>query len=146
MHAVVLLYNYYHRKQCPQFQFLPFEEICQQALVTNVPLGAYLVKTVSDSENLSLVEESIMRACNISVALFDNDTRTIETWPVEKVAIFLADVKREKCFLEKDTMANGVFSLVEIEVEGQKDEDVLEKFVISKVESRTGKQNLSSTV
>jgi hypothetical protein len=87
-----------------------------------------------------------MRACNISVALFDNDTRTIETWPVEKVAIFLADVKREKCFLEKDTMANGVFSLVEIEVEGQKDEDVLEKFVISKVESRTGKQNLSSTV
>jgi hypothetical protein len=146
MHAVVLLHNYYHRKQCPQLQFLSFEEVCMQALIINEPLGAYLLKTISDSENLSLLEESITRACNISMALFDNDARTIETWPVEKVAIFLADANREKCFLEKDTLVNGVFSLVEMDVEGQKDEDMLEKFVISKVESQTGKQIPISTV
>lgn len=146
MHAIVLLYNYYYRKQCPQFEFLSFESLCKMAVIINEPLLAYLDKTASHSENLSLVEESITRACDISMALFDNDTTTIKTWPVEKVAIFLADAKREICFLEKDTLVEGVFALVEIEVEGQKDEDALEKIALSKVENRTGMQHFVRTV
>ncbi|KAF3341290.1 hypothetical protein FCM35_KLT10134 [Carex littledalei] len=136
MHAVVLLYNYYHRKQCPQLEFLSLETLCKVAVVANSPLLSYMDKTALCSENLSLVEKSIMRACNISKALWDHDTRTMETWPVEKVAVFLFDEKREKCFLERDTFVKGVFSLVEIEVEGQI--FTCENFTLSKVESRTG--------
>ncbi|KAF3336655.1 hypothetical protein FCM35_KLT19241 [Carex littledalei] len=138
MHAVVLLYNYYHRKQCPQLEFLSLETLCKVAVIKNEPLLAYLEKAILPSQNLSLVEKSIMRACNISKALWDHDARTIETWPVEKVAVFLADAKREKCFLERDSFVKGVFSLVDIEVEGQKGVFSLEDFTLSKVESRTG--------
>lgn len=82
-----------------------------------------------------------MRACNISKALLDHDTRTMQTWPVEKVAVFIADDKREKCFLQRDSLVKGFFSLMEIEVEGRKPEDLLQNLTISKVESRTGMQN-----
>ncbi|KAF3337538.1 hypothetical protein FCM35_KLT18125 [Carex littledalei] len=138
MHAIVLLYNYYHRKQHPQLEFLSLETLCEMAVVANAPLLAYLEKTISPSKSPSLVEKSIMKACNISKALLDHDTRTMETWPVEKVAVFMADEKREKCFLERDSFVKGVFSLLEIEVEGKKAEDFLENFMLSKVESRTG--------
>ncbi|XP_078170480.1 uncharacterized protein LOC144564756 isoform X2 [Carex rostrata] len=138
MHAIVLLYNYYHRKQHPQLKFLSLETLCEMAVNENPPLLAYLEKTISLSKSLSLVEKSIMRACNISKALFDHDTRIMETWPIEKVAVFIADAKREKCFLERDSLVEGFFSLLEIEVEGQKPMDLLENSTISKVESRTG--------
>ncbi|XP_078172499.1 uncharacterized protein LOC144566353 [Carex rostrata] len=138
MHAVVLLYNYYHRKQCPQLEFLSLETLCKVAVNKNESLLAYLGKTILPSQNFSLVEKSITRACSISKALWDHDARTIETWPVEKVAVFLADDKRERCFLERDSFVMGVFSLLEIEVEGQKSEDLLEDFTLSKVESQTG--------
>ena len=109
MHAIVLLYNYYHRKQHPQLKFLSLETLCEMAVNANPPLLGYLEKTISLSKSLSLVEKCIMRACNISKALLDHDTRTMETWLVEKVAVFITDAKREKCFLERDSLVEVFF-------------------------------------
>ncbi|KAJ3704653.1 hypothetical protein LUZ61_008358 [Rhynchospora tenuis] len=137
MHAVTILYNYYHRKHCPELEFLYFESLCKIAVNCNEPLLAYLDKIRSNSDNPSLVEENIMHGCNLSMALYDQDTSKIEAWPIETVAVFLVDAKREKCFLNKDTLVKGVFSLVEKDLEGEKAEDVHKK-ILSEVKSLTG--------
>ncbi|KAJ3687778.1 hypothetical protein LUZ61_016942 [Rhynchospora tenuis] len=138
MHTIAIVYNYYYRKHFPDFESVSFETLCKTAVLCNEPLLAFLDKTRSNSDNPSLVEENIMRGCHIATALSDQDPSKKEVWPIETVAVFLTDAKREKCFLNKDTLVKGVFSLVEKDVEGQKAEDVLKKIALSEIESLTG--------
>ncbi|KAJ1695900.1 hypothetical protein LUZ63_012598 [Rhynchospora breviuscula] len=138
MHVVAIMYNYYYRKHCPEFESLPFDALCKIAVNSNGPLLAYLDIIRSNSDKPSTVEESIMLGCNIATVLSDQDQSKIETWPIETVAVFLVDAKREKCFLNKDTLVKGVFSLVEKDVEGQKAGDEHKKIAVSEVESLTG--------
>ncbi|XP_012843827.1 PREDICTED: uncharacterized protein LOC105963889 [Erythranthe guttata] len=125
MHAVVVLYNYYHRKQKPELEFLDFVPFSKLALSLRPNLIPFM-KFTNESESiefdgnengLSETEKSIKNACDISKALDANkDFPTIENCPVSKVAVLLIDSKRENCLLQFGSATEGVWSLIEKEV------------------------------
>ncbi|XP_029118326.1 uncharacterized protein [Elaeis guineensis] len=132
IHAVVLLYNYYHRKQFPQLEFLAFETFCKAASVAKPSLLTYLkyMHKYDDgsgnlNKQLSITEKKIMDACNISKALdASNNAPNIEGWPTFKVAVFLIDHTKEKCLLQFGCITQGVWSLLEQELEEPMDNQV----------------------
>ncbi|KAI3832063.1 hypothetical protein MKX03_008942 [Papaver bracteatum] len=136
MHAVVLLYNYYHRKQFPHLEFLDFESFCKVSVNATPGLCGHMnhmqiSKSISDEpENLlSPTEKAIQDACNISLALdASKDSPCTNGWPVSKVAIFLTD-STNNCFLVFSATTEGVWSLVEktSDDSNRKLEDKLEK-------------------
>ncbi|KHN30102.1 hypothetical protein glysoja_010480 [Glycine soja] len=72
VHSVVLLYNYYHRKQYPELAFLSFVEFCRLALVLRSTLSVHMKSMLKPDETelveqLSLTEGKILNACNILV-------------------------------------------------------------------------------
>ncbi|VFQ92331.1 unnamed protein product [Cuscuta campestris] len=108
MHAVVLLYNYFHRKQSREHAFLDFMSFCKLAIVLKPSLMAYmkLMDQVDCSmmdgfeSKLSQTEEAIFNACNISLALdASKNVPVTGDWPVSKVAVFLVNSGKEKCML-----------------------------------------------
>ncbi|KAJ6377788.1 hypothetical protein OIU78_028081 [Salix suchowensis] len=122
VHAVVLLYNYYHRKQYPQLEFLCFESFCKLAVVIKPALMAHirLFQRSNDTESqpFPLLEESIMEACNISMSLdASEDDLNIDGWPISKVAVFLVDSRKENCFLQFGSITEGVWSVIEKDVD-----------------------------
>ncbi|XP_011026403.1 PREDICTED: uncharacterized protein LOC105127021 isoform X2 [Populus euphratica] len=122
VHAVVLLYNYYHRKQYPQLEFLCFENFCKLAVVIKPALMAHirLLQRSNDTEPqpFPLMEESIMEACSISMSLdASEDDLNIDGWPISKVAVFLVDFRKENCFLQFGSITEGVWSVIEKDVD-----------------------------
>ncbi|KAL9340091.1 hypothetical protein Peur_066310 [Populus x canadensis] len=122
VHAVVLLYNYYHRKQYPQLEFLCFENFCKLAVVIKPALMAHirLLQRSNDSESqpFPLMEESIMEACSISMSLdASEDDLNIDGWPISKVAVFLVDSRKENCFLQFGSITEGVWAVIEKDVD-----------------------------
>ncbi|KAK1568460.1 hypothetical protein Q3G72_024811 [Acer saccharum] len=122
VHAVVLLYNYYHRKQHQQLKFEGFEPFCKLAVVQKPTLLAHmkLMQRSNDAElddmekQLSLTEKSIMDACDISKSLdASKDVPSIEGWPISKIAVLLIDSKKENCFLQFGSITKGVWSVIE---------------------------------
>ncbi|KAF5176631.1 hypothetical protein FRX31_033782 [Thalictrum thalictroides] len=119
MHAVVLLYNYYHRKQFPELEFLDFESFCKVIVNAKPSLLVFLelmenCKGHGEYVNLSIVEKAIMDACNISIGLETlKDAPRLERWPISKVAIFLIDSLKENCSLHFGAKTEGVWSLIE---------------------------------
>ncbi|KAL2328852.1 hypothetical protein Fmac_022279 [Flemingia macrophylla] len=120
--SVVLLYNYYHRKQHPELAYLPFNEFCKVAVVSRPALLAYMqfmqnlneVDLIDVQTQLSLTEKMIMDACDICKCLdATKNVPNIQGWPITKVAIFLTDSKKENCFLLFSSITSGVWSLVE---------------------------------
>ncbi|KAG1327594.1 hypothetical protein COCNU_01G015280 [Cocos nucifera] len=132
IHAVVLLYNYYHRKQFRQLEFLAFETFCKAASVAKPSLLTYLkyMHKYDDgsgnlNKQLSITEKKIMDACNISKALdASNNAPNIEGWPIFKVAVFLIGHTKEKCLLQFGCITQGVWSLFEQELEEPTDNQV----------------------
>ncbi|CAK7322602.1 unnamed protein product [Dovyalis caffra] len=126
VHAVVLLYNYYHRKQHPQLEFLCFENFCKLAVVVKPALLAHvrLFQRSNDTESqpFPLMEERIMEACSISMSLdASEDDLNIDGWPISKVAVFLVDSRKENCFLQFGSITDGVWSVIEKDVDGSND-------------------------
>ncbi|VFQ72448.1 unnamed protein product [Cuscuta campestris] len=130
MHAVVLLYNYFHRKQYREHAFLDFMSFCKLAIVLKPSLMAYMklmdqvdCSMMDDFESkLSQTEEAIFNACNISSALdASKNVPVTGDWPVSKVAVFLVNSGKEKCML-LDT--NGVISVIEKDLEVSSDSSV----------------------
>ncbi|GMH08670.1 hypothetical protein Nepgr_010510 [Nepenthes gracilis] len=122
MHAVVLLYNYYHRKRHRELEFLEFDSFCKLAVVFRPNLLPYLklmrvakYDELDDVEGqLSLTEKMIMDACDISKSLDSSkDVPITEGWPITKLAIFLVDNWKENCFLLHSAITQGVWSLIE---------------------------------
>ncbi|KAK3204456.1 hypothetical protein Dsin_018502 [Dipteronia sinensis] len=125
VHAVVLLYNYYHRKQHQQLKFEGFEPFCKLAVVQKPTLLAHmkLMQISNDAElddmekQLSLTEKSIMDACDISKCLdASKDFPSIEGWPISKIAVLVIDSKKENCFLQFGSITKGVWSVIEKDV------------------------------
>lgn len=122
--AVVLLYNYYYRKQHQdhKMEFLNFTSFCQLAVVLKPSLMTYMklmhrsdYTEVDNLESqLSLTEKAIMSACDISSTL---DVAEVvlpsQKWPTSKVAVFLVDSRRENCFLKHSSMTCAVSSIIE---------------------------------
>ncbi|ESR56295.1 hypothetical protein CICLE_v100233381mg, partial [Citrus x clementina] len=122
VHAVVLLYNYYHIKQHRQLKFEGFESFSKLAVVLKPTLLAHmkLLQRSNDSElddpdkQLSVTEKKIMDACDISNSLdASKDIPSTEGWPISKVAVLLIDSRKENCFLKHSSMTEGFFSLIE---------------------------------
>ncbi|KAL0294658.1 UNVERIFIED_CONTAM: hypothetical protein Sangu_2516700 [Sesamum angustifolium] len=125
MHAVVLLYNYHHRKQKPELKFLKFSYFCKLALILRPQLISFM-NLMRESESmdmsgaedhrLSVTEKAIKDACDIASALdASRDAPEIEGWPISKVAVLLLDYKQENCLLQFGAVTKGVWSLIEKE-------------------------------
>ncbi|EXB68719.1 hypothetical protein L484_024739 [Morus notabilis] len=121
VHAVLLLYNYYHRKQNPALEYLGFNSFCKLAVILKPALLGHLKfmqisndKELDDPENqLSVMEKTIMHACDISKVLdASRENPNVEGWPITKVAVFLVDSKKEKCFLLFSSVTQGVWSVI----------------------------------
>ncbi|KAL5784028.1 hypothetical protein ACOSQ2_006420 [Xanthoceras sorbifolium] len=148
MHAVVLLYNYYHRKQHQQLKFEGFEPFCKLAVVQKPTLLAHmkLLKRSNYAElddmekQLSLTEKTIMDACDISKSLdASKDVLSIEGWSISKVAVFLFDSRKEHCFLQFGSITKGVWSVIEKDMdasscilEGTKGKHINKKIKVTK--------------
>ncbi|XP_058094145.1 uncharacterized protein LOC131240108 [Magnolia sinica] len=121
MHAVVLLYNYYHRKQYPELEFLGFESFCKVAVNARPSLLMHMKfmqrcneKSGNLDKQLSITEEMVMEACNICTQLdASRDAPDIEGWRVSKVVILVVDSMKRNCLLQFSSMVQGVWSLVE---------------------------------
>ncbi|XP_070018458.1 uncharacterized protein [Nicotiana sylvestris] len=126
LHAVVLLYNYYQRKQNPQAQNLDFESFCKLAVTLKPALVSYM-KFMNQSDltgskdmgdDLSVAEKAIQDACNISCALdASKNVPSINKWLIAKVSVLLLDSKKETCWLLYSSVTDGVWSLLEKNLE-----------------------------
>ncbi|KAM3268666.1 hypothetical protein P3S67_030630 [Capsicum chacoense] len=127
--AVVLLYNYYYRKQHQdhKLEFLSFTSFCQLAVVLKPSLMTYMklmhrsdYTDVDDLESqLSFTEKAIMRACDVSLTLDDAEVVQLsQKWPTSKVAVFLVDSRRENCLLMHSSMTCAVWSIIEKRFDG----------------------------
>ncbi|KAF9663238.1 hypothetical protein SADUNF_Sadunf17G0017600 [Salix dunnii] len=126
LYAVVLLYNYYHRKQHPQLEFLCFENFCKLAVVVKPALLAHirLLQRSNDtkSQTFPVLEERIMEACSVSMSLdASEDDLNIDGWPISRVAVLLIDSKKENCFLQFGSITEGVWSVIEKDVDVSND-------------------------
>lgn len=126
VHAVVLLYNYYHRKQHQQLEFLGFESFCKLAVVLKPSLLSHMklmqiskTSELDDLENhLSVTEKRIMDACDISTSLNASiDVPNMEGWPISKVAVFLVDSRKENCVLLFSSVTQGVWAVIEKDID-----------------------------
>ncbi|CAL1404684.1 unnamed protein product [Linum trigynum] len=125
IHAVVLLYNYYHRRQHPELNFMNFESFCKLAVILRPNLLPYMKLTRSsndtvldDLENqLSLTEKNIMDACNIAVSLdASKEAPAVNGSTVSRVAVLLVDSTKQKALLQFGSITDGVWSVVEKDV------------------------------
>lgn len=152
MHAVVLLYNYYHRKQCPKLEVLRFNSFCKLVVDLKPALLAHMkfMKRSSDTElddlekQLSVTERTIMDACEISISLdASKGAPNTEGWPISKVTVLLIDSKKENCFLQinSNSRTQGVWSVIEkdMEVTDHSSDDTKEAKHVNKKKSVTGK-------
>ena len=119
MHAVVLLYNYYHRKQNPELEFVAFSEFCKLIVDLRPALMPYMkftqkpVDLVDVEQQLSLTEKAIVSSYDICTLLdASKSVPNIEGWPISKVAVLLVNSK-ENCFLHFGSITDGVWSLIE---------------------------------
>ncbi|KAG2726051.1 hypothetical protein I3760_01G093700 [Carya illinoinensis] len=126
LHAIVLLYNYYLRKRHPQLEVLGFEAFCKLVVILKPALLAHmkLMQRSDDTElddlekQLSVTERTIMEACDISTKLdAAKDVPNIEGWPISKVSVLLFDYKKENCFLLFSSTTQGVWSVIEKDVD-----------------------------
>ncbi|TVU08958.1 hypothetical protein EJB05_42386, partial [Eragrostis curvula] len=116
--AMVLLYNYYHRKQFPHLAFADPERFIQAALsaADDTNLDAYLKY---DAEaGISVADWAVEDACGIADALdADKDSPPwMSTWPISKVAVLLVDQTGNKCLIERSSVTEGVWSLFEKDI------------------------------
>ncbi|XP_058748888.1 uncharacterized protein LOC131621861 isoform X2 [Vicia villosa] len=126
VHSVVLLYNYYHRKQHPEQAFVAFKEFCKLAVDLSPALLTYMKFTqkpdetdlVDVEQQLSLTEKVIMSSCDICTCLdASKNIPNIEGWPISKVSVLLVDSKKEICFLLFSSITDGVWSVIEKDVD-----------------------------
>ncbi|XP_066394389.1 uncharacterized protein [Miscanthus floridulus] len=124
VHAAVLLYNYYHRKQFPQLEFANPERFCLSASlnVSNKNLPMYLNQAQNRLGNevgagLSVTDKAIIDACDIAEALDPTkDSPEMIMWPISKVAVLLLNRTKKVCLLEHGSKAKGVWSMFEKDV------------------------------
>ncbi|KAK8925786.1 hypothetical protein KSP39_PZI018121 [Platanthera zijinensis] len=154
MQAVVILCNYYQRKQSSNSKFLGFRSFWETACICSPSLVDYLKFMCNDAQSLddlhnqlSITEKLVMDACDICTALNTLSVScTIDEWPISKVAVFLVDAANEKCLLKNDSIILGSWSLVEKDIEKPIEkltnaydvEDVLQKIAYSSVEQDMG--------
>ncbi|KAL9675270.1 hypothetical protein QQ045_003472 [Rhodiola kirilowii] len=126
VHAVAILYNYFHRKRHPQLEFLDLISFCELMTILKPQMLGYMkfmqLAACKESEDvekcMSLTEKCIMDACCICKQLdVVQGLPTLETLPVCKVAVMLVDAERKNCCLQFGSITEGAWSLIEKEVD-----------------------------
>jgi len=73
---------------------------------------------VDVEQQLSLTEKAIMSSNDVCLSLdASKNDPNIEGWPISKVAVLLVDRKKENCFLRFNSFTDGVWSLIEKDVD-----------------------------
>ncbi|KAF8780830.1 hypothetical protein HU200_000777 [Digitaria exilis] len=122
VHATVLLYNYYHRKQFPQLEFADPKRFCICASLTaGEALLMYLQQAHDHYDSagggLSATDKAVVDACDIAEALdATKDSPEMTMWPISKVAVLLLDQTMKKCLLEHGSETKGVMSFLEKDI------------------------------
>ncbi|KAL9141940.1 hypothetical protein ABFS82_14G136200 [Erythranthe guttata] len=114
MHAVVLLYNYHHRKQNAGLPFLDLLNFCKLAVVIRPPLIAFMKSIIkieptesntAEENELSITEKAVQHACEIAACLdASRDFPNVKEWPIYEIAIVLIDSGNENCMLLEATI------------------------------------------
>jgi len=147
----VLLYNYYHRKQHPELEYLPLNEFCKLVVVLRPALLAYMQFMQNSNEEelphvekqLSLTEKMIMEACDVCKCLdASKNVPSIEGWPITKVAILLIDSKKKNCVLLFSSITCGVWSLVEKDLDTSSQSSIGSKGMDTSSPSSKGSKDL----
>ncbi|CAH8312949.1 unnamed protein product [Eruca vesicaria subsp. sativa] len=148
VHAVVLLYNYYHRKEHPHLECLSSESFRSLTTVIRPALLPHF-KESGDGvlEQTVLLEKVVVDACSLSDSLgASSDISSLKKWPISKVAVLLVDSKKTCCYLQHSSITQGVWSLLEKPIEreitsaagGQNEEAIFQKVAFSAIEEATG--------
>ncbi|KAJ1290399.1 hypothetical protein BS78_02G240300 [Paspalum vaginatum] len=121
VHATVLLYNYYHRKQFPQLEFANPERFSMTACLTAGDALLMYLSQLHDHRSaggvLSITDKAVIDACDIAEALDPTkDSPEMTMWPISKVAVLLLDRTRKKCLLEHGPETKGVWSILEKDI------------------------------
>ncbi|KAG0544449.1 hypothetical protein BDA96_02G276200 [Sorghum bicolor] len=124
VHATVLLYNYYHRKQFPQLEFASPDRFCMSASLTvsNKNLLMYLNQAQNRLGNgvgagLSVTDKAIIDACDIAEVLDPTkDSPEMIMWPISKVAVLLLNRTKKVCLLEHGSKTKGIWSIFEKDI------------------------------
>lgn len=142
--AVVVLYNYYHRREHPHLECLSFETF--RSLTTDVK-PALLPHFKESGDGVVLLEKVIVDACSLSISLdASSDFSTLEKWPIKKVSVLLVDSKKTCCYLQHSSITQGGWSLLEKTIErekaaaaeGQSEEAIFQKVAFAAVKEATG--------
>ncbi|KAL7125721.1 hypothetical protein ABFS83_14G135200 [Erythranthe nasuta] len=114
MHAVVLLYNYHHRKQNLGLPFLDLLNFCKLAVVKRPPLIAFMKSiikieptesNIAEENELSITEKAVQHACEIAACLdASRDFPNVKEWPIYEIAIVLIDSGNKNCMLLEATI------------------------------------------
>ncbi|KAG0543885.1 hypothetical protein BDA96_02G227400 [Sorghum bicolor] len=124
VHATVLLYNYYHRKQFPQVEFANLDRFSRSTFlnVRNKNLLMYMNHAQNRLGNkvgagLSVTDKAIIDACDIAEALDPmKDSPEMILWPISKVAVLLLNPTKKVCLLERGSKTKGVWSIFEKDI------------------------------
>ncbi|GMI96075.1 hypothetical protein HRI_003276800 [Hibiscus trionum] len=124
VHAVVLLYNYYHRKRHANLEFLDFQPFCKLALLLKPTLKPHLklmlrtddTEVIDLEKQLSLMEKAVKDACDISRIYASINVPSAKGLPVSKVSVLLIDKTKKNCILLYGSITQGVNSLIEKDV------------------------------
>ncbi|CAD6269913.1 unnamed protein product [Miscanthus lutarioriparius] len=153
VHATVLLYNYYHRKQFPQLQFASPDRFSMSASLTVSNKNLLMYLNVVEAAGLSVTDKAIIDACDIAEALDPTkDSPEMIMWPISKVAVLLLNRTKKACLLEHGSKTKGVWSIFEkdissdISVQGSSIKStalpsepyMLQRIAYSEVERKTG--------
>ncbi|CAD5311868.1 unnamed protein product [Arabidopsis thaliana] len=146
VHAVVLLYNYYHRKDNPHLECLSFESFRSLATVMKPALLQHLKEDGGVSGQRVLLEKVIVDACSLSMSLdASSDLFILNKCPIRRVAVLLVDSEKKSCYLQHSSITQGVWSLLEKPIEkekaareNQKEEGVFQKVAFAVVKEATG--------
>ena len=80
--------------------------------------GSEAVDLNGSDVHLSLTERAVKCACDIALSLdASKDTPSIEGYPISTVAVLLIDSEKKNCMLQLDAVTEGVWSLVEKEID-----------------------------
>ncbi|KAF8103994.1 hypothetical protein N665_0181s0017 [Sinapis alba] len=148
VHAVVLLYNYYHRREHPHLECLSFESFRSLTTVMRPALLPHF-KEFGDGvlEQTVLLEKVIVDACSLSISLdASSDFSSLKKWPIKKVAVLLVDSKKTCCYLQHSSITQGVWSLLEKTIEREKnaavecqnEEAIFQKVAFAAIKEATG--------
>ncbi|XP_066354240.1 uncharacterized protein [Miscanthus floridulus] len=153
VHATVLLYNYYHRKQFPQLQFASPDRFSISASLTVSNKNLLMYLNVIGAAGLSVTDKAIIDACDIAEALDPTkDSPEMIMWPISKVAVLLLNRTKKACLVEHGSKTKGVWSIFEkdissdISVQGSSIKStalpsepyMLQRIAYSEVERKTG--------